>query len=60
VTFSYRIVRASDRHLLAEGATEMACVRSVGTERRPSLLPEELRGRLESALAEGPSPSLPR
>ena len=52
VTFSYRIERASDRRLLAEGATEMACVRSVGAQRKPSLLPEDLRARLESALGE--------
>jgi acyl-CoA thioester hydrolase len=46
VTFEYEVLRAADDRLLATGSTELACVRLDG-ERRPQLLPPELRALLE-------------
>lgn len=47
VSFVYRVLRAADRQLLAEGSTELACVDQRGENHRPALLPERVRALLE-------------
>jgi acyl-CoA thioester hydrolase len=49
VTFSSDIVRASDGAPIASGEIELACIDSRGGDRRPTLLPADLREKLESA-----------
>ncbi len=46
VSFAYEI-RSEAGELLTEGTTELACVELGSRERRPSMLPEELRTLLE-------------
>jgi acyl-CoA thioester hydrolase len=48
VTFSYEIVRKSDRERVAEGSTELACIDIRSPERAVCMLPAELRASLES------------
>jgi acyl-CoA thioester hydrolase len=50
VAFAYTIERAADGQLLAEGSTELACLRGQDGERRPAHLPDELRALLERAM----------
>jgi acyl-CoA thioester hydrolase len=50
VAFAYAIERITDGQLLAEGSTELACLREQDGERRPALLPDELRALLERAM----------
>jgi len=50
VSFAYSIERAADGTLLAEGSTELACLRDQDGERRPALFSDELRARLERAM----------
>ena len=46
ILFRYEIERAADATLLATGSTELACVDLKTAERRPTMLPEELRERI--------------
>jgi len=46
VTFEYRIEDAAGAALLAEGSTELACIRLSSPAREPCLLPPQLRDRL--------------
>jgi acyl-CoA thioester hydrolase len=43
VTFEYEVLRASDRAVLAEGSTELACVDLADPAKRPRMLPDEVR-----------------
>jgi acyl-CoA thioester hydrolase len=52
VTFAYRIHRAADATLLAEGTTELACVDLRTDDRRPTMLPNDLRALLEPLTAQ--------
>jgi len=47
VTFEYRILDLGTELLLAEGSTELACIRLTSPRREPCLLPAELRERLQ-------------
>jgi len=51
LSFEYFVHLASDERLLSEGSTELACVDLRTVDRRPSLLPEDLRAVLERAVA---------
>ena len=50
VTFAYEVDRPADATLVAEGSTELACVR-LGEGARPCMLPEPLRGLLAPSAA---------
>ncbi len=47
VSFVYEVARAADATPLAEGMTELACIRLTGDDRRPAMLPEAVRELLE-------------
>jgi acyl-CoA thioester hydrolase len=51
IRFDYRVVRAADGLLLAEGATRLACVDEAGTLRRLRGEMEEVLSRAEGAVA---------
>src|SRR4030095_13242715 len=47
LTFAYSVHAASDQRLLSDGTTELACVDLRKPERRPAMLPDDLRELLE-------------
>ena len=49
LTFSSEVVRAADGAPIASGQIELACIDARNGARRPTLLPPELRSKLESA-----------
>ncbi|TDJ66852.1 MAG: acyl-CoA thioesterase [Planctomycetota bacterium] len=49
VEFRYEVVRLADSALLATGSTELACIDLSREDRKPRLLPEELRALLDPA-----------
>jgi acyl-CoA thioester hydrolase len=50
LTFSSEVVRATDGTAIASGEIELACIDAREDARKPTLLPPELRARLEAAL----------
>lgn len=48
VSFAYQVARAEDGALLADGATQLACVRLDAEEGRPRMLPDEIRELLQA------------
>jgi acyl-CoA thioester hydrolase len=48
LTFSSEVLRATDGAALASGEIELACIDARGSTRKPTLLPPELRAKLEA------------
>ena len=44
IEFSYKVIRESDKNLIAEGSTKLACLNA---KRRPTPMPEKLRELLQ-------------
>lgn len=47
LTFASEVMRASDGGLLATGSVELACIDKRGGAHKPTLLPDDLRAKLE-------------